>query len=396
MSIMTRHISSTRLIRTYNAATVLRTLYQYGSCSRSQLTKLTGMSPATITRIIAELMSQGIVLEGRTGKSTGGRRPVYVHIDYTKLYIISIKLLRDQRTVAVLDLRGQILHKKDLDPSDLDPEVLIASSIATANDLLKKYKINREHILGVGVAISGVVHHEAGLLVNSVNLGWENVPVAELLDEGLGLPIYVENDANASALAEFWFGHARDSTNSMYIKTETGAGVGLIIGKTLISGPQFLTGEIGHVPLIQNGQPCRCGQKGCLETYVYLGDVLKRYKKAAGSAQTRAKFLSLVSEGEKAALEIVGETAQALALACAGWGILLDLDVITIGGLWGELKQEVVDYCQNYYTAVLDRTGIPREVKITGASFGHDNDLLGAAGLVIDRWFVPYPVPLDR
>ncbi|NLJ79989.1 MAG: ROK family protein [Firmicutes bacterium] len=395
MSFLDRHISSTRLIRTYNASTVLQTLYRYGSCSRSQLTKLTGMSPATITRIVAELIEQGIVLEGRVGKSTGGRRPVYVHIDYTKLYLVSIKLLRDDCSVALLDLRGQILSKNKMTPADFNPNPLIQDVILAVENLLRDCQINREHILGVGVAISGVVRSEVGLMVNSVNLGWKNVPIAELLGRDLDLPIYVENDANASALAEFWFGNAKDTANSMYIKTETGAGVGIIIGKTLVSGPRFMTGEIGHVPLVQNGRPCRCGQRGCLETYVYLDDVLARYREMTAKAVSRSAFIELIHNGHHSASEIVGETAQALAFACAHWGVLLDLDVITIGGFWGGLKKEIIDYCQKYYNEVLEKTGIPRQIKITNASFGDDTDLLGAAGLVIDRWFVPFPV-LER
>lgn len=390
---MSRPISSTRLIRTYNASTVLRVLYQHGSCSRSQLTRLTGMSPATITRIIAELMEQGIVLEGKVGKSTGGRRPVYVHIDHTKLFIGAVKLLQDDCVVAILDLRGQIIDKERIFPHTLEPSILLEQVVNTLNRLLEHCGINLEHILGVGVAVSGVCHSDQGVVLNSVNLGWQDVPVTEILNTNLDLPIYMENDANASALAELWFGQAKDTTNSMFIKTEMGAGVGIIINKTLITGPHFMAGESGHVPLVTNGEPCRCGQRGCLEPYVYFGDIQARYHDRTGKLIDRDEFIELVRRKDHYALELVQQTAPALALACAHWGILLDMDVITIGGLWGEFTEEIITYCQNFYARVLENTGISREIRIVGTEFGDDTDLLGAAGLVINHWLTPYSVP---
>lgn len=395
MSSLSRHINSTKLIRTYNATTVLQTLYKHGSCSRSQLTKLTGMSPATITRIISDLLEQGIVLEGRVGQSTGGRRPIDIHIDHTKLYIVSVKLLHDDCIVALLDLRGQILTRKQLTPLSFDPKGLVAEVVSTIHGLIETHLTNREHILGVGVAISGVCHPEDGLVIKSVNLGWQDVPIAQMLAHSLELPIFIENDANACALAELWFGHARDSSNSIYIKTETGAGAGIVLNKTLLTGPRFLTGEIGHVPLIQGGELCRCGQRGCLEPYVYLGDVLARYQRATNLKINRDEFLELLSQRDIHALQIVEETAPALAVACAHWGILLDLDVITIGGLWGEL-QEIIEYCQMHYNVILKQSGITCNATITGSGFGDDADLLGAAGLVINHWLTPGSVPLDR
>lgn len=390
---MSRPISSTRLIRTYNASTVLRVIFKHGSCSRSQLTKLTGMSPATITRIIADLMEQGIVLEGKVGESTGGRRPVYVYIDHTKLYIGAVKLLQDDTVVAILDLKGRPIIKEQIFPSSLDPNRLLQQVVDTFNNLLTSAQINLEHILGIGVAISGVCQPEQGVVINSVNLGWKDVPVTKILNQGLDLPVYIENDANASALAELWFGTAKDATNSMFIKTETGAGVGIVINRSLTTGSHFMTGEIGHVPLIQNGLLCRCGQKGCLEPYVYFGDVQNRYEAKTQRKVTNTNFVQLVEAGDQVALELLQETAPALAIACSHWGILLDMDVITIGGLWGQFEQEIIAYCQNYYASVLDSTGISRNIRIVGSDFNDETDLRGAAGLVINHWLTPYSVP---
>ena len=393
--LLARHFSSTRLIRSFNAAAVLQTLYRHGSCSRSQLARLTGMSPATITRIVTELLEQGIVQEGRHGKSTGGRKPVYLHIDYSKLFIVSVQLLRDDSRVALIDLDGRILLKRKLSPSSLTPHGLLSEVTEMIETLLEESPINREHILGVGVAISGVVDSERGVMIKSVNLGWENVPVAQILNDALDLPVYVENDANASALAEFWFGHSRDTDSSMYIKTETGAGIGIILGKTLVSGPHWMAGEIGHVPLIPNGHACRCGQKGCLETYVYINDVLDRYWKQTERGINKQQFVQLAKRQDHTAKQLLNETAEVLSKAVCLWGILLDLDVIIIGGFWGQFDKEIIERIRQQYLHILEKTGIHRDITITSSSLGEDNDLLGAAGLVIHRWFTPLELPLN-
>ncbi|MGI6650429.1 MAG: ROK family transcriptional regulator [Limnochordia bacterium] len=396
MRLMSRHISSTRLVRTYNASTVLRTLYEHGSCSRSQLAKLTGMSHATITRIINELLEQGLVLEGSHGKSTGGRRPVYLHIDHSKLYVAAVKLLRDDCLVALLDLKGKILAIEQLEPESLSPEVLLPAAAMSLRKMFSSLSVKQEHVIGVGVAASGICHPADGVVIRSINLGWADVPVAEILGKDLGLPVLLENDANACALAELWLGNARETLNSMYIKTEAGVGVGIISDQKLLTGSRFVTGEIGHIPLIPGGKPCRCGQRGCLETYVYFKAIQENYREVTGQTLTHGKFIELVQAHDGFAVDVVRDAAKALALACAHWGIMLDAEVITIGGIWGKLQAEIVDHCQHYYDSILNQSVIPAEVNISGSTFDAAADLLGAAGLVVSHWFTPAAVPFTK
>ena len=122
--------SSTRLIRSLNAKIVLQTLYRHGRCSRSQLTRLTKISPATITRITTQLLEQGIIYEGTQAKSTGGRKPVYLHLDYTKLYIVGVQLIRDRTAVALLNLKGDLLVKRDITPVGFTPEELLPEVVS--------------------------------------------------------------------------------------------------------------------------------------------------------------------------------------------------------------------------------------------------------------------------
>lgn len=387
-------MSSTRLIRSFNAISILKTLYREGSCTRSELTKLTKMSPSTVTRIITELIRQGVLSEGVAERSTGGRKPVKLHLEYSRLYIIGIQLLKDEAAIVISDLKGNFVEKRTFVPYALDADFLLRDVAHQIEGLLDSTGINREHIVGIGLAISGVVDSHRGIMLRSVNLGWRDVWVKKILEDILDIPVFLENDANAAALAEFWFGNAKDVGNLLYLKTEAGAGAGVVQNHKLLTGPRGMAGEIGHVPLLPEGEPCRCGQTGCLETYVYIRDVLERYQRLSGELLNKSEFFFRYTEGDPLAKQLVNQTNQALSkLACLA-GTLLDLDMIIIGGIWGQLGDDFIRPIQEQCQMVLDKTGLDKSIIVRGSRLGDDCDLLGAVGLVIDQWFTP-PIQLQ-
>ncbi len=384
-----RVLSSTHLIRSFNAISVLQTLYQKGSASRTRLAEVTKMSPATITRIIAELLEQGLIVEERVGESNGGRRPVIFKLNYDKLFVAGVQVLRDRVAVALSDIKGVLIVKKVFRQYSLEPDSLVEEIATEFQLLLETGKINREHILGVGLAISGIIG-EKGVLLRSVNLGWRDVKVGELLEQALGIQVFVENDANAAALAEIWFGGAKDVSSIMYIKTATGVGAGIIYNRTLLTGTKGMAGEIGHIPLMEGGRQCRCGQSGCLETYLYLPDVLKRFEQETGEKiENEDLFFEKASSGHPAALRLVSEAAETLAITISFAEVLLDMEMVVIGGVWGALKGNFWDKIEQRLQEVMERGGLNKKVLLRGSTLGEDSDLLGAVGLVINEWFTP-------
>ena len=243
-------LSSTRLIRSFNAISVLQTLYKEESATRARLTEVTKMSPATITRIITELTEQGVIAEERIGESNGGRRPVIFRLNNDKLYVAGVQILRDRVALAISDIRGRLVIRKIFQQYSLEPDSLINEIANEFEMMLASSQVDKEYILGVGLAISGIVDSENGVLLRSVNLGWHEVRVAELVEKALGLQVFVENDANAAALAEIWLGAAKDVSSMMYLKTASGVGAGIIYERRLLTGARGMAGEIGHIPLI--------------------------------------------------------------------------------------------------------------------------------------------------
>lgn len=381
--------SNTRMLRSANAVSVLRTLYAEGGCSRAKLTQLTRMSPATITRIIAELGGQGFITESGVEASNGGRKPVVLELNYDRIFIAGVQILRDRVDLALADLKGHIAARRGFEPYSLEPALLIKEIVKECEALLAESAVDREHVIGIGVAISGIVDSLNGVLLRSTNLGWREVEIAGALQAGLGLPVAVENDANAAALAELWFGRAKSASSLLYIKTDRGVGAGVVVERNLLTGTRGMAGEIGHVPLIQPGRPCRCGQSGCLETYLYLPDVLRRYEEATGERPANGEALfAKAGGGDAAAARIVDEAAEALSRAISLAAGLLDLDMVVIGGVWGR-ADGILQRIVRHYRAVLESCGLDKDLEVLGSDLGEKADLLGAVGLVINRWFTP-------
>jgi N-acetylglucosamine repressor len=385
-----RALNSTRLIRSFNAVSVLQTLYQEGSATRARLTEVTKMSPATITRIIAELLKQRVIIEERIGESNGGRRPVIFKLNHDRLFVAGVQILRDQVALAVADIQGRIVAKKAFQQYSLDPGDMVAEIASAFQALLGESAIDHGDILGVGLAISGIVDHQRDLLLRSVNLGWREVKISALLENALELQVFVENDANAAALAEYWFGGAKDATSLLYVKTASGVGAGIIYERRLLTGAKGMAGEIGHIPLFREGRPCRCGQSGCLESYLYLPDVIRRYTEESGTKIAGSEeFFARAAAGDPIARQLVGEASGALTTVVSFAAALMDLELLIIGGVWGRLGPEFLGRIEREIHECLERAGLNKTVPVRGSELGEDSDLLGAVGLVINHWFTP-------
>jgi len=383
-------LSSTRLIRTFNAVSVLQTLYKEGSCSRARLTEVTKMSQATIARIVTELTDRGVIVEERVGESNGGRRPIIFRLNYEQLFTVGIQLLKERSSIVIGDIKGKILFKKVFHQTSLEPEKFIKELAREFELLLEGSQIDRENILGVGLAVSGIINRELGLLHKSINLGWYEVKIVELLEKTLGLPVFVENDANAGALAEIWFGGAKNVSSLLYLKAFRGVGVGIVFEGKLLSGVKGMSGEIAHYPLVDNGKPCRCGQHGCIESYLYMPDILQQYARESGiNLDDDNELLVYAFDGEPLAEKYIEEISEILAKTITFVTLLLDIDLIIMGELWGKVGKQFAALITQKVEIMTKYSGLNKTILVKPSGLGVDSDLLGAIGLVIDEWFTP-------
>jgi glucokinase len=183
---------------------------------------------------------------------------------------LGIDLGGSKTVLAIGDIQGRVRARRRYatEPSG-DPQRDVARLLAECRGLLAEAGLAPGELSGVGVAAPGPIDPEAGLVLGAPNLpGWERVALREALAQGLGQPVWLENDADAAALAEWRFGAARGARDAVYLTMSTGVGAGLILDGRLHRGARGNAGEFGHVPIVPDGEPCACGQRGCLEAYV--------------------------------------------------------------------------------------------------------------------------------
>lgn len=298
-------------------------------------------------------------------------------------FIASIDLGGTNLKIALLDLKFRIKYKEVLDTQRFTKkEVLITAIVDSVHKILKDNKLNKSSLLGVGLGLPGPIDYEKGIVHFFTNIpGWKEVKLKSILEKKLRLAVSVDNDAKVMALAEYKLGAARGTTNAICITLGTGVGGGIIINNELYRGSNNAAGEIGHMPINENGPRCNCGGYACLESYIGNNRVLFEARKVFGKNITLEKLSYLAGKGNRKARAVWLKFAERLSVALVDVVNLLNPDCIVIGGgvagagrvLFDNLKKNIARRAMSIQAA---------NVKIFKAKLGNNAGLIGAAILV--------------
>lgn len=314
--------------KAYNSQLVLRTIFDRGEISRAEVSRVTGLTRVTVSEIVADLLERGLVAEVGRGPSTGGKSPILLSVIDDAQHVIGVDLASYEFRGAVVNLRGQIQRARKLPLLGRTGDDALALIFELIDALLAAAD---RPILGIGIGTPGLVDTQTGVVRRAVNLEWQDLPLGARLQDRYGLPVYVANDSQVAALAEHTFGAGRLDRNLVVIKAGRGIGAGTILNGQLFQGDHSAAGEIGHVVVVEDGQPCRCGKRGCLET-VASSEALVRA--AQGLAQhdptsffgrfaanpneiTSGVIAQALAAGDVAAVDLVTAAAEALGRAAA-------------------------------------------------------------------------------
>ncbi|HEY8347353.1 MAG TPA: ROK family transcriptional regulator [Symbiobacteriaceae bacterium] len=367
---------------TSNRATVLRLIYQLGSVSRAELARRTSMAAPTISRIVDDLMKYGLVIEdSRDVTDSGpGRPPALLRMDTTNLFVVAAACFPGHIVAALCDLDGREQVSVDIPTRDLPADQVI-NHLGRLIEYLRKQAPDPGRVIGVGLTCLGLVDSRQAIIRYSPVEGWRNVPVASLLAHHTDLPVAVENWVSARAMAEQYFGGAREIYNFIYVHASTGIGAAMVSGGRLRRGESFTSAEFGHWPLSADGPVCRCGRRGCLEAYASL-PALPVY---AGMPDLEAEeIIRLAREGNPAARAAVEKAVGYLGLGLSGLINLLNPGVLFLDG-WpvtaGEVAMEPLrKVISERVVEGLDSTRILRPTQLSGRG-----KLIGAVTLVLDQ-----------
>lgn len=395
-------------LKTLNKATILNMVRLYGPISRAEIAKIAKIAPPTVTNIVVELIDEGMVIESDLGVSTGGRKPILLEIDSSRFRVLGITVQKHQWEVAIADLNGQIVHhfsKPFSLPSDEKHFLVdLQEVVEEAFQLLDDHK----NVLGIGIGLGGRVNPQKGTLMDIQLFPLSSVPIKRYLEEAFQIPVEVENDMRALALAESWYGQGKDIANFISIHVDRKIGAGIVIDHQLYRGEAFASGDIGHMRL-DGKRRCRCGKVGCLEALVSGPAIVEQAKEAIEQGadscliqivegdldrMTENFIYEAAKEGDLLAKQIIKEAGHHL-------GIVIDHLLRCLNPsriiLHGSMLQAEETFVQPLLETVRARTS---EVDFNPAIFvsdlGPEAIVMGAYTLVLEKIFTPSIVKKHR
>ncbi len=259
----------------HNRALVLSTIFANNQISRAEIARITKLTRTTVSSIVSDIIAEGLVEEVGVGTSFGGKNPILLSLVDDSRWMIGLDLSHNQFRGAIVNLRGEIRDVISMPVEEHDGDEALDLLYQIVDQLMQK--VTRP-LLGIGVGTPGLVNTQEGVIINAVNLNWQNLPLTRLLEERYNTPVYVLNDSQAAAIGEKTFGEGYSPEESMVlINIRRGIGAGIVINGSLFQGDGGCAGEIGHIVVVkEGGELCRCGNHGCLETVASAQALIKK------------------------------------------------------------------------------------------------------------------------
>jgi len=396
-----RNTADQALVRELNLSLVLRFIHNEAPVSRSQIAQATGLNKSTVSSLVEELLQRRLVHETGINSIGAGRPATLLETNPGAGGIIGVELGVDFIAVALADITANILWRElvSIDPSNAQ-ETNIARILEMTDEAIGICKDHSLHLLGLGLSVPGTVDLEQGNLVFAPNLQWRNVPFRKIFFERAGLNIYIENDANAAAIAEHLFGVARNCDDFIFVVVGIGIGGGLFLNGNLYRGKNGFAGEIGHTPIVAEPyqNPCHCGNLGCWETYANQSSLIKRVQTRLENnresvipdlmaEQNSPLSISIIKQAaddcDKEALEALTETGTALGLGFASLIDVFNPEKIVLGGSLSILGKYLLPSIKETATKQ-SLSDVSPKAEILLSCFETDAILKGAISIVVD------------
>jgi predicted NBD/HSP70 family sugar kinase len=334
-------------LRRLNRGRVISTLREHGMVSRAEIARRTGLSRTTVSSLVSELQSDGLVVEreepGAAHGEQGGRPPILLSFDSSAGAALGIDFGHDHVRVAVADLSSNILAERAA-PLDTDHDAREGLDVALelVDEALDEAGVDRSRVIGAGLGLPGPIHEDGVIGSSAILPGWVGVAAGEEIRRRLDIPVSVDNDANLGALAELKHGAGRGATDLVFIEVSSGIGAGLILNGRLYRGAGGMAGELGHVLVEPEGPMCRCGNRGCLETAASTGALLEMLRRSHGEL-TVAEMLRLAQDGDLGCRRVIADAGRVVGSAAAVVFNLLNPQRLVVGGDLAEAGDLLLD-----------------------------------------------------
>lgn len=374
------------LARKHNSSIILNMLRLDGALSRATLARNIGLTRSTISRIVNELLAENLVREVNLSQGKNGRPGMLLELDPKGGSAIGIEIGVNFITILLTDFTANVIWRKRISLADeAKSEEYLEKAEELAGEALKIASSRHLRNMGVGVGVWGLVDQTKGVIKFAPNLKWHDIPLRQAWEKKFHVPVYLENDANASALGEYYFGAGRNIENFLYMSMDIGVGGGIISGGKLFRGVAGYAGEIGHMVIDPKGDPCSCGKIGCLETVVSRRVIVQRYQEKTGKGYiTLEEIIQRGKEGELEAREIFESVAETLGLGIGNLVNIFNPQRIILGWSLGQ----AYDLIQPTLIKSLQKNSLSdplAKMDVVPYTNGADDCLLGCIALVLDE-----------
>ena len=375
-----------------NRSAIVRILQQREVCTRAEIAKMMGLTQASITKLVAYLIDMGIVSEVGIVKGNGNRRSIGLRLNAEKNLVIGVKFSRHVFAIGVFDISGKLYTQSETEFS-LDENT--GKVLTAMKDQIRKLLDEYENVVAIGLALPGPYLRKEGRIAMVTRMpSWHNINFIDEFKNEFDKPVFIEQDANAGALAEWWFGdHGRPLSSLTYFLVGEGVGSGVVDHDSLLLGYQGIASEVGHISIDFNGSACECGNKGCLELYCSTMALLKKAEKELPELfkekyENRSEAVSRIVEaarkGNEKAVRVLQEIATYIGYGCVTLINAYDPEIIVIGDSVSQGDEFLLPTIKK----IVEERTIPEvssKVRIEISKLKVDPTLYGAAAIATDR-----------
>ena len=391
------------LTRAINQFTILNLIRAAGRISRVEIAERSGQSRASVTNITAEMIEQGLILEEKCGcKPTRGRRRIMLSLNPNAAYVVGVKISEFQVSFAVVDFVGEVRSSLIMPIRVSErPEAIIADVIEDGvRHCVEEARLRMSDISGVGLAVSGFVDSSSGTcLWTPLKKGKSHI--RSLVGKRLNMDVYIENDANSVTVAAQWFGQGKGVDNLIVVTIEHGVGMGIVIDGKLYRGATGIGAEFGHMVIVPDGEPCRCGKKGCIEAYACDGSILRMAKDLLSRKRGNRPDLDTLTiedvtrmarEGDAGLKKLFRKGGEILGQGVAGLIQIFNPEKVIVMGEGVRAGDILFDPMRKAIKRFLNRE-LEKATEIIVQDWHDDDWARGAAGVVLSEL---YKSPLEK
>ncbi len=378
-------------LREANRARIIGSLTRHGRLTQVELAHLTGLSPATVSNIVKELVVAGVVATRTTVRT--GRRAIEVQLARQIGLVVGLHFSSRHLRVAVADVGHTVVaenrvplaldHRQD---SEFDRAQLLVS------DMLDSIDASFADVLAAGLAVPAPLDSRTGQISTPGLLrGWDGVALASTLSRRMGVAVFADNEGHLGALAESRFGAARDARGAAYLRLGHTISAGLIIDGRVFRGVSGKAGQIGHLTIDENGPLCRCGSRGCLDTLAGGPALVDLFRDDPGMQRVH-DVLVHADRGDAAARRVIADAGRHIGVAAASLSNLFDPDVVVIGGELAEAGELLLGPLRHAMdrSALRSSTGLP---EVVAGELGERAELMGTIAFAVENAGVAVPAP---